>query len=156
MRGSLARWSGARVRRGWFDQICGREKAPEGRAHSKTLARSPKALNKRASVWSAVASAPLSSERRILRTRWRVARARAAVNAPHSRRFARFEAAACATFFSSDSNHSVLWEGLRQNLALLNQNPIKSTPCPDLLISPTTARRPREIHARPARLYQST
>jgi hypothetical protein len=47
---------------------------------------------KRVSVWSAVTSAPLSSGRRILLFRKRIARAKAAVNTPHSKRFARVAA----------------------------------------------------------------
>jgi len=45
----------------------------------------------RVSVLSAVASAPLSSGRRVSWIRWHAARAKAAVNAPHSRRFAHTE-----------------------------------------------------------------
>ncbi len=48
-----------------------------------------KTLDSRGSVWSAVASAPLSCARRLAFRRSRLARPKAAVNAPHSTRFAR-------------------------------------------------------------------
>ncbi len=46
----------------------------------------------RASVWSAVASAPLSGGQKFSLVRWAAARGKAAVNAPHSRRFAKLDA----------------------------------------------------------------
>jgi hypothetical protein len=46
----------------------------------------------RASVWSAVASAPLSRGRDAFKQRPTFVRTKAAVNAPHSKRFARMEA----------------------------------------------------------------
>jgi len=65
-----------------------RAKAAEGRRTPKRFARTETAPL-RASVWSAVASAPLSSGRRFPLVRERVARTRAAVNTPDSKRFAK-------------------------------------------------------------------
>ncbi len=69
-----------------------------GMAESGLFAK-PDAGGGRASVWSAVALAPLSSGRRFSRVRGRAVRAKAAVNAPHSRRFAH----AVADFFRASA-----------------------------------------------------